>query len=315
VYKKIIWIGLSVALIAGCGAPLKTARQQFESGAYEQSIRESRAVLAKDSTATDAYILLMKSYLKLGNLDSAETVLRIAEKTIEKTDAIHQLGFEIKQRQARQKKEQEHYQPALVFFKQALSYNPRDPETLEEIGDVYYELGYHDRALEWYTRLDSISQDSIEVAGKIDEIRAAAKTAQSRYETGLNDLEQGRIGQAVETLGQALEVKPDHGPSKYYYHLAKGQQLYNNVRGTDLWEAIEAFGNASAVRPDAAEPHYWLGMAYNKMNKKDYEYDNAISEFERVIELEPTGPVAEKAKEKLKELKKRRKLMKEFWGK
>ncbi len=314
-FKQTIWIGLTIALFAGCSAPLKNARQQFESGAYEQSIRESRAVLAQDSTATDAYILLMKNYLKLGKLDSAETVLRSVEKTIQKTDAINQLGFEVKQRQARQKKQQNHYQPALVYFKQALSYNPKNPKTLQEIGDVYYELGYHDRALEWYTRLDSVSQDSIKVAGKIDQIREAARTAQSRYETGLNDLQQGRLDQAVETLGQALEAKPDHGPSKYYYHLATGQQIYNNTRGTDLWEAIEAFGNASTARPDAGEPHYWLGLAYNKMNKKEYEYDNAISEFERVIELDPTGPFAEKAKEKVQELKKRRKLMKEFWGK
>ena len=95
--------------------------------------------------------------------------------------------------------------------------------------------------------------------------------------------------------------------------MTKGLLYYKKGSVGTIWDAIEQFGLASALYPEKGEPHYHMGLAYHKKDKK--EYSEAIREFETAASVEPKGDFAELSVKKAEELKVYRKKMKDFWGK
>ena len=91
-----------------------------------------------------------------------------------------------------------------------------------------------------------------------------------------------------------------------------GQYVYKQGAKGKLWDAIVALGNAATYRETAAEPHYYMGLAYEKKDKD--EYDNAIAAYEKALTLEPNGPKAAICKKKIRDLKKHKEKMDKFWG-
>ena len=95
--------------------------------------------------------------------------------------------------------------------------------------------------------------------------------------------------------------------------MARGKILNKKGSKGQLWDAIEAFGNAMMLKPDLAEPHYFLGISYEKKDRN--EFDNAINEFKIALEKDPSGQFSKSCRKKIKDLTTRRDKMKKFWGK
>ena len=103
---------------------------------------------------------------------------------------------------------------------------------------------------------------------------------------------QGKIDQAIEHYKLALDVEREY-PDAYnnlgFLYLQQGR--------TDL--AISAFSEATRLGPKVPVYYRNLGIAYVEAGKRR----EARRAFERVLELESTGPSAEYARKALDELK------------
>lgn len=79
-----------------------------------------------------------------------------------------------------------------------------------------------------------------------------------------------------------------------YYDIAVGF-----LRKNDSANAITFFSKALVKDPKIAEAYYWRGMSYLREQKMA----EAKSDMQKVLELEPAGPNADKAKQVLGQLK------------
>ena len=68
----------------------------------------------------------------------------------------------------------------------------------------------------------------------------------------------------------------------------------------------------SVQNAERAEPHYYMGLTYNKKDKN--EYTNAIEEMELAVEKEPDSQFGKLAKKELDEIKKRKIKMEKFYS-
>jgi len=102
---------------------------------------------------------------------------------------------------------------------------------------------------------------------------------------------QGKIDQAIENYRLALDVERDYADA--YNNLGF---LYLQQGRTDL--AISAFSEATRLGPKVPVYHRNLGIAYAEAGRRR----EARRAFERVLELESTGPSAEYARKALDDL-------------
>ncbi len=303
-----IWI---LCLFLACSA-LKKADQFYEQGNYRLTIEECKEVLAQDSTQIDAYLLLAKSYMAIDKADSAKIAAAFARDLDPDDEETQKLYIRILLNLAQAKAENEQIYEAISLYKSVLAIKSDQPEALKKLADLYYRNGSIEEALSLYQQSLAVTRDSLIIAERIVEINERIIEATAYLEKGKMALEANQIGNAVRFLSRALDLKPDSKPIKYYHHMATGRQLYKQGGKSELWDAIEHFGLAATLRPGLGEPHYRMGLAYHKKNRD--EYDNAISEFQKAYEINPDGPYAEEALKRSRELIKRKKIMREFWG-
>jgi superkiller protein 3 len=103
---------------------------------------------------------------------------------------------------------------------------------------------------------------------------------------------QGKIDQAIENYRLALDVERDYADA--YNNLGF---LYLQQGRTDL--AISAFSEATRLGPKVPVYHRNLGIAYTEAGRRR----EARRAFERVLELESTGPSAEYSRKALDDLR------------
>ena len=148
---------------------------------------------------------------------------------------------------------------------------------------------------------------------KIQKIENSRDESDKLIESGVSLLTRNKYSNAKKVFEKALKIKPDHKEAKYYLLITNGHILFKRGKVGTLWDAIEQYGLASALKPELAGPHYFMGLAYHRKEKKEYE--NAFREFEQAIRLEPQSEYAKLASEKLKDEQRRKKLLKDFWNK
>jgi tetratricopeptide (TPR) repeat protein len=115
------------------------------------------------------------------------------------------------------------------------------------------------------------------------DLRFAA--AQSALESGLN--EKGM--ELLAGIDDAAVAGPDG-----YFNIA----VYF-LRASDSQKAIDYFSKAIAKDEKLGEAHYWRGMSYIRENK----IPEAKADMQKVIDINPAGESAEKARKVLEQLK------------
>jgi tetratricopeptide (TPR) repeat protein len=111
------------------------------------------------------------------------------------------------------------------------------------------------------------------------------------------DYKAGKVDDAVKAYTQALQINPE-GASAYYYNI--GAVLTNAGRIDD---AIAAFDKCIAADPNKAEAYYQKGV--NLIGKATLQGDKMVAPpgtaeaFNKYLELAPTGPYADVAKQML----------------
>jgi len=107
----------------------------------------------------------------------------------------------------------------------------------------------------------------------------------------------GQLDDAVKAYDQAAQLDPTRA-SMFYFN--KGAVQTNSGK---VDEAIDSFKKVIATDPNKADAYYWLGV--NMIGKATLKGDKMVAPegtaemFNKYLELAPTGPFAEPAKQML----------------
>jgi len=172
-----------------------------------------------------------------------------------------------------------------LLWEDTLEKSPNNVRARVNLGVVYSERGWIDKAIEQYQVALKLMPDSTEALGNlgiayakkgwldkaIEEYRAALKLRPDYYDAyynmGLVFFEKGEIDKAIEAYQTALKINPE---------LAKAHVNLGIAFGTKnlLDKAIKHFRTAIELEPEFAEAHYNLGFAYGKLGSVDKAIDH-----------------------------------------
>ncbi len=114
----------------------------------------------------------------------------------------------------------------------------------------------------------------------------------------------GKSDEAVDAYQKAATLDPSRA-GQYYFNL--GAVLTNSNATNDVKirkQAIEAFDKAITADPNHADAYFWkaqnlVGMATTDPNGKILAPEGTTEAYQKYIELQPSGPHAEEAKQML----------------
>lgn len=218
---------------------------------------------------------------------------------------------------------------AVRFGEQITDLNAVDAENWRARGRVYESIipltGAADVALEYYTKASELSPRDPLIAGEIARLRntRALVAAQAKNQA----LAETERNEAVKMLERAIEIKSDYAPAHFtlaQYYSAAGKQdqalqravTAYQLEPNDVGAAFQlgvlsyqlnrkdiaqiALERAVSLRENYSNARYFLGLIYDEKNAKD----QAIAQFARVQELNPTNTEVMKILENLRAGKK-----------
>lgn len=308
--KYIIYICAGLMLVLSC-TQLKVAQEHYSNNEYEETIAVCRDILVTDSTNVDALALMADAYEQLDKLDSALLYYEQASRVAAEPKQFDNQRYQILIRQGNDVVETDK-DAALRYYDRAINLYPDRARALEKKADVFYSMQKYEQAKPLYASAYETTWDSTRVRSKIAKIDSINAVTQERIKQGRRLIENKEYDAAKRVLNKAVETKPKSDEARYQLHIATGLRLYQRGSKNALWEAIEEFGFASYIFPDRGEPHYYMGLAYQKKDKE--EYSNAIESLKRAVRIDPDGEFAEKAKQEAERIQARKEKMDAFWG-
>ena len=114
----------------------------------------------------------------------------------------------------------------------------------------------------------------------------------------------GKSDEAVNAYQEAATLDPPHA-GQYYFNL--GAVLTNSNATNDVKvrkQAVEAFDKAIAADPNRADAYFWkgqnlVGLATTDPSGKIVAPDGTTEAYQKYLELQPSGPHADEAKQML----------------
>jgi len=291
---------------------LKLARKAYDQQNYRETLSICKGLLRADSTNAEALELSGEAYTHLDLLDSAisaykELVFLRPGKNLYTTklyNAYVQRGDQLTQNEAKM---------SLLYFDEARILLPDKPHAYEKKGDALFRLKRYNQARVEFLKSAERNPDTTSVRQKLAKIDSISSLSSQFYQRGVKQAAKNRYDAAKKEFERALEIKPDNKDARFQLHMATAKRLYKKGSVNALWEAIDHFASASLLYPDRAEPHYFLGLAYNKKDKN--EYTNAMDELLRAAEVQPESKWARAARKEVNRISARKKKMDAFWGK
>ena len=149
---------------------------------------------------------------------------------------------------------------AEVLYRQILAAQPRQADTLHQLGLLAHQTGHHSAAAE--------------LVGEAVAVAPENPVFQSNLATVL--FESGRLDEAIAAYRRTIQIEPGYAGA----HNSLGHAL--TLKG-ELAEAIAACRRAIELQPDYAMAHNNLGNALGEQGRTD----EAISSFRRALQLRP----------------------------
>lgn len=193
----------------------------------------------------------------------------------------------------------DHYQAAIKDFDKSIDLNPSHAEAYYELGNAKQKNGDYEEAKQDYQKVINRKPNYAEAyyslgvvyshlnnykvaLGHFDEvISKKPKFAEAHYNRGVTWYHLREYQKAIDDFDEAIEVKK---PAIY----AKAYKA--------RWKAKEALGEDADAKEDFATAHYhWGNEAYN-----DRKYEEAIKNFDKILELNPDFARAYDARGKAK---------------
>jgi tetratricopeptide (TPR) repeat protein len=184
--------------------------------------------------------------------------------------------------QARELEKAGNYDQAIALLQPAAEQNPTQDLLWGYLGDAYRGAKKYPEAIDAY-------QKAVQL-----------KPANGGYMSGMADAyaKSGQTDKAVQEYNAAAQAEPANAATYFFNEGA----VFTNTGKID--DAITAFDKVIAADPTKADAYYWRGV--NLMGKattgKDGKFvapPGTAEAFQKYLELQPTGPNAQNAKDML----------------
>jgi tetratricopeptide (TPR) repeat protein len=155
---------------------------------------------------------------------------------------------------------------AIDIFKQVLTTNPNDVNSMKQIAGIYFSVKQLDNAEEWQKKVLAVDPKDPEAAytvGVIDWTKAHENTLKALQDAGLNDDGKGNVkapkkvmeplaaenkplvDEGLQYLNEAVQNRPNYDDAMAYLNL-----IYRRKADVD-------YGNNAAVTEDLAQADKW----------------------------------------------------------
>src|SRR5216684_416680 len=112
---------------------------------------------------------------------------------------------------------------------------------------------------------------------------------------------------AVSTLNRAADAQPDDKSLLADLGMAYALRAEADNRDVDYGYAIEYVGRSLKAKPNSPEAVFNRAVVYERM----YLYEDAVGEWKRYLEMDPSGAWREEAKRRLADLEQKKKVRQE----
>ncbi|MBD3349238.1 MAG: tetratricopeptide repeat protein [Candidatus Eisenbacteria bacterium] len=178
-----------------------------------------------------------------------------------------------------------HHEKAQEELERVLEAEPRNARALTQLGVALYGSGREEAALDALSRAEAADEEGTERAeiefyrGMIEgraggQLTVAAERAIARADSLIQE---GRAGEAVAVLEEAVAMAPDSGVP-----LQRLALLERNMGLTE--EAISHLREALRIEPTVPHGHFMLGLLLNEADR----HDQAILEYEAELRINPS---------------------------
>ena len=167
--------------------------------------------------------------------------------------------------------------PRIAYLRYLLEQGTGDPEALFQLAVAFHESGQADSAIHYYLRAAATSDEY----------------SKSYVNIGVLYDEQGKSAQALEMYERAVELNPDDV-------LANAHAAFIRFLFKDYGAAWKHLSRALEIDPDDPQAHFYLAIFFWESTM----YREALTEWERVVELDESGFLARKAQENIVRLQK-----------
>ncbi len=335
-----LFVLIFLSMVVSCSTKSNLADDFFNAGNYEKAITEYKKFIEENPRDWKAYARLGECYRNINQADLAldaynkafklnpnsnnikDNLKAIRTKASEKYfsekryDKVLELepDDDVRLKISERFISEGEYNKAYKILDKLLKTDPNNIDVNYQFAVLYKETGRPEKAKIHFDKIIEIEPNNKEVLRELELISERRKGAEKYFRKGKELYDYAVYYESYETLKKSVDLKPDYKDAEYYMHLALGNFYLKKDDVIVIWEAIEEFGNAMEIYIKRAEPHYLLGLAYEKKDKKDYKFP--IEEYNRAIELEPDSKIAEICKEKIKQFYKNKKeieKMENFW--
>jgi len=183
------------------------------------------------------------------------------------------------------------FDTAITNFTKASELDPKQVAVWAQLADAYVASSQKKTGADFDTGMAK----GIEAYGKAIELNPTDAATHNNFAIALGKAR--KFDDMQKELQKAAELNPP-GAGGYYYNM--GAMLTNAGQSE---AAIEAFKKAIATDPNHAEAHYQLGVALTaKMTMngdKPVPAPGTVEALQKYLQLAPTGPNAEAAKQLL----------------
>ncbi|MCK5147121.1 hypothetical protein KAR48_10225 [bacterium] len=321
-YKNLIQsiTAILLILLIGCATTqLKQAQTAFDMEDYTLTRRLCRESIAADTCNYNAYLLLSLTHRHTDSLRQAMMTMNLAKKRGLSGDKINQEYSLIYGAMGKSAEAEDRGRIALKWYGLAQEFDPENLSITRILADLNFKLGRLNEAAQNYEKLLTSGRDTLKINPQLRKIKERQKSASTLLVNAEKAYGKGRLKKASNLINRLIKLEANNLDGLYYKYLLEGRQFYESGKHVyktgalkKLWQAIEALGYASSYREQAPEPYYFIGLSYEKKDKK--EYGNAINAFQKAYDLDPSGPYANRSLKKVGELKVLKKKMEKFWG-
>ena len=99
--------------------------------------------------------------------------------------------------------------------------------------------------------------------------------------------------------------------AQYNILMIDGHLLRKTGNKEKLWDAIEFYYKAHRLYPINGEPYFFIGKAYQSLDKNDF--DLILESYQKAFQLELSKPLKDEVEKEMLSLLARKKKLKDFW--
>ena len=247
----------------------KLSEALVEVGRMDEALAMARASMAKKPDFPHPYVSLGLLLHQQGEFAEAEAILRDGLKIKPKDTSLWQNLAEAIRMQGR-------HEEALRWYDDIIRRDPDFARAHGGRGTVLLELERHEEAIESMGRAIALDPD----LPAVPDLRVLMGNAARAL---------GRMGQAADYYGLALEDRPDHlGALDQLAMTRYGQGRYE--------EALDLYRKYVAIKPDHAIMRSNIGLVLYRMGR----IDEARESLERALALDPNTKLAQSVLEMIR---------------